>query len=170
MRNPKCIIGELIRIICIYTSPPSILGCRNCEQPNGQAKPPGWFFRWVLLCHGRHLSKKPNKLTHFSSKPPNFSHNITTHAPCISTKSFNYHLMPKFSIGLTILFIAVLVTWVYISVVFESLWPNNYCIYLKSVPCSSKWVAKLCRKVCTLAFLFIPLFFSVGILWQPGIN
>jgi hypothetical protein len=41
--------------------------------------------------------------------------------PYISTKSFNYHLIPKLSIGLTILFIAVLVTWVYISVVFESL-------------------------------------------------
>jgi LmbE family N-acetylglucosaminyl deacetylase len=29
------------------------------------------------------------------------------HAPHISTKSFNYHLIPKLSIGLTILFIAV---------------------------------------------------------------
>ncbi len=43
------------------------------------------------------------------------------HAPYISTKSFNYHLIPKLSIGLTILIIAVLVTCVYISVVFESL-------------------------------------------------
>ena len=43
------------------------------------------------------------------------------HAPYISTKSFNYHLIPKLSIGLTILFIAVLVTCVYISVVFEFL-------------------------------------------------
>jgi len=45
------------------------------------------------------------------------AHNVNTHAPYTSTKSFNYHLIPKLLIGLTILFIAVLVTYVYISVV-----------------------------------------------------
>lgn len=43
------------------------------------------------------------------------------HVPYSSTESFNYHIIPKLSIGLTILFIAVLVTCVYISVVLEFL-------------------------------------------------
>ena len=45
--------------------------------------------------------------------------------------------------GFFMFFRLLLLTWVYISVVFEDLCPNNSWIYLKSVPFSSKWVAKL---------------------------
>ena len=38
--------------------------------------------------------------------------------------------------------------------------PRSFCITLKSIPCSSRCVAKLCLSVCGDTFFFIPAFFA----------
>jgi hypothetical protein len=66
---------------------------------------------------------------------------------------FKYKYYSIKSNGLTIFFIDLSVTWVYMSVVFISLCPKSSCIKRISVPFSSKCVAKLWRKLCILKLL-----------------
>jgi hypothetical protein len=63
---------------------------------------------------------------------------------------FKYKNYSIKSNGLTIFFIDLSVTCVYIKVVFISLCPKSSCINRISVPFSNKCVAKLWRKLCIL--------------------
>ena len=68
----------------------------------------------------------------------------------------------KLSKGLLILpiFIFLVLTCVYISVVFELLCPSSSWIYLRSIPLSSRWVANECLKLWTLSVFLGPEFFQ----------
>lgn len=65
----------------------------------------------------------------------------------VGCESFFFNMR---SSGLWIFLTLCSVTWVYISVVFELLWPNNSWIYRKSVPLSNK-----CVVVTTLFFYIL---------------
>ncbi len=75
----------------------------------------------------------------------------------------------KLSNGLFIFPISLLLTCVYISVVFELLCPNTSWIYRRSVPHSSRCVAKLCLRECTVTsfsmFAFLQAFEKSNVLF-----
>src|SRR5690606_958616 len=60
----------------------------------------------------------------------------------------NLPLFYKSSKGFLMFFRLFSLTWVYIMVVLGLLCPKRDCMYLMSVPLSSKWVAKLCLRLC----------------------
>ena len=83
----------------------------------------------------------------------NLSIKFSVIVPKLPFKSFISKLFYKiFSLFNTLFFWLkpLVVTWVYISVILEFSWPGKFWIYLKSVPFSNKWVAKLWCKVCTV--------------------
>ena len=70
-----------------------------------------------------------------------------------------YIKISNLSKGFSIFSKPLVVICVYISVVLLLECSNKLCIYLKSVPFSSKCVAKLCLKVWTVILFFMPTFF-----------